>query len=909
MPSRDAAIAELAKMDRIKLRSKWFSEFKDITSGVPERLPPLREINHRIPLMEDDKRYHYHLPRCPEALKPLLMEKIQRYERAQWWMHATAPQAAPMLCIPKKDNSLRTVIDCRKRNENTVKDVTPFPDQEQIRMDVARAPIRSKIDLSDAYEQIRIEPEDVSKTAFATVYGTMLSNVLQQGDCNGPATFQRLMTHVFRPHIGIFVHVYLDDIFIFSDSVKEHERHLLIVFTTLRDNHLFLKAKKCDLYSIDMDCLGHRVDDLGLHADSDKMARVREWRTPRDYHDVQRFLGLVQYLAHFMPDVTAYTGPLASMTKNGHSFEWRPLHQRCFDTIKWMACKAPILKPIDARRDETIWVVCDASVSGVGAYYGQGPQWDTCRPAGFMSKKFTSAQHSYKVFELEFLAILEALLKWEDKLLGREFHIITDHEALQFMKGQSTSRMSYRQLRWMDYLSRFRYEISHEAGVKNVVTDCFSRYFMNDTPDEVHPFDDYVAADVRLDQEGEDLPIDRLDEYRKMRIGPSEADKPLPARGLVRPAELSAIRVRSKTKGRLEATEDTDPLLLEVTDAIRPLNTVIEGDAGFMASVRAGYGSDATFSKIVAAPEHFASYKMVDGLVYTQNRLGDKVLCVPRTLLDKRTLPQIIIEHAHTLLGHFGYNKTSDYIRRWYWWPTLARDTESFCASCGVCQTTKPSNAPPMGLLHSLPIPTRPWGSIAMDFVGPFPKSGDFDYLWVVICRLTSGVHLIPLQTTIRASGLSWLFIKEIVRLHGLPDSIVSDRDARFTSRWWQEVHRVLGTRLLMSTAFHPQTDGATERTNRSVGQILRAMVKPDQSDWVEMLPMVEFAINSSISKSTGFAPFELNYGHMPRMIQSAPGEDSAVAPGVRTRRGCTDNTLWGSDWNHQFCPKGLRAQ
>ena len=153
--------------------------------------------------------------------------------------------------------------------------MSPFPDQEQIRMDVARAKYRSKIDLSDAYEQVRIVPEDVWKTAFSTVYGTMLSQVMQQGDCNAPSTFQRLMTHVFHEHIGRFVHAYLDDVFVFSETIEEHEHHLHVVFECLRKAQLYLKASKCDLYSPKMDCLGHIIDNHGMHASADKMEKVR----------------------------------------------------------------------------------------------------------------------------------------------------------------------------------------------------------------------------------------------------------------------------------------------------------------------------------------------------------------------------------------------------------------------------------------------------------------------------------------------------------------------------------------------------------------------------------------------------------------------------------------------------------
>ena len=135
----------------------------------------------------------------------------------------------------------------------------------------------------------------------------------------------------------------------FSNSIEVHEKHLGLVFDKLRKAQLFLEESKLNLY---MDCLGHKIDDRGIHADSDKMAQVREWRTLRSKHDLQHFLGLVQYLAHFTPDVSAYTGPFAAIQKNGHPFLWKPMHQVCMDNIKALACKTPILQPIDPSSDE-----------------------------------------------------------------------------------------------------------------------------------------------------------------------------------------------------------------------------------------------------------------------------------------------------------------------------------------------------------------------------------------------------------------------------------------------------------------------------------------------------------------------------------------------------------------------------
>ena len=147
----------------------------------------------------------------------------------------------------------------------------------------------------------------------------------------------------------------------------------------------------------------------------------------------------------------------------------------------------------------------------------------------------------------------------------------------------------------------------------------------------------------------------------------------------------------------------------------------------------------------------------------------------------------------------------------------MSHDIESYCKTCGICITSKDANSKPTGLLHSLPIPDRPWQSIGLDVMGPLPKSNNFDYLLVIIDQLTSQVHLVLTTMTVTTRGIAWLILKEVMRLHGIPESIVSDRDTMFTSIFWKELHRLMGSKLLMSTAFHLQMDGATERANRSI--------------------------------------------------------------------------------------------
>ena len=177
----------------------------------------------------------------------------------------------------------------------------------------------------------------------------------------------------------------------------------------------------------------------------------------------------------------------------------------------------------------------------------------------------------------------------------------------------------------------------------------------------------------------------------------------------------------------------------------------------------------------------------------------------------------------------------------------------------------KTSTQKPLGLLHSLPILERLWQSIGMDFMGPLPKSDGHDYLLVVINWLTSQVHLIPTDTRVTAKGIAKLFLKKVVRLHGIPDSIVSNWDSKFILIFWHELLWIMDIKPLISMAFHPQMDGSMERANHSIGQILRTIVCDDQRDWVHKCPIVEFEMNSNVSSTTGFAPFELNQGYMPQ--------------------------------------------
>ena len=191
------SLNEYTRSDIPQLHEEIAEKYSDLLGPLPLKLPPFREVSHEIPLIDESKQLKHRLPKCPEVFRSELAQKIKQYTTAGWWVLAATKQATPMLCIPKKNGTLRTVFDLRQQNENTWKDVTPFPDQDAICHNIVRATFKSKLDMIEAYEQTRIRPEDVRKTTISTIFGTFQSRVMQMGDCNAPSTFQQLMTTIF----------------------------------------------------------------------------------------------------------------------------------------------------------------------------------------------------------------------------------------------------------------------------------------------------------------------------------------------------------------------------------------------------------------------------------------------------------------------------------------------------------------------------------------------------------------------------------------------------------------------------------------------------------------------------------------------------------------------------------------
>jgi hypothetical protein len=257
-------------------------------------------------------------------------------------------------------------------------------------------------------------------------------------------------------------------------------------------------------------------------------------------------------------------------------------------------------------------------------------------------------------------------------------------------------------------------------------------------------------------------------------------------------------------------------------------------------------------------------------------------ICVPE--IDN--LRETILKEAHDSVYSIYPGSTKMYqdLKQKYWWYGFKRDVVAHVAMCDVCQRVKAEHQRPAGLLHPLKIPEWKWEEIGMDFIVGLPRrSAGYDSIWVIVDRLTKVAHFIPVKTTYSGPKLAELYMARIVCLHGVPKKIVSDRGSQFTSRYWKKLHESLDTRLNFSSAYHPQTDGQTERTNQVLEDMLRACALKHGGSWDKSSPYAEFSYNNSYQASLKMSPFEALYGRKCRtpLYWDQTGERQLFGPEI----------------------------
>ncbi|KAI3808165.1 hypothetical protein L1987_24111 [Smallanthus sonchifolius] len=681
-------------------------DFPEVFPKDLSGLPPVRQVEFRIDLVPGANP----VARAPYRLAPSEMQELasqlQELSDKGFIRPSHSPWGAPVLFVKKKDGSFRMCSTCF-----------------------------SKIDLRSGYHQLRVQEDDIPKTAFRTRYGHYEFMVMPFGLTNAPAVFMDLMNRVCKPYLDKFMIVFIDDILIYSKTKADHEEHLRLVLDLLKKEQLYAKFSKCEFWLKEVQFLGHIVNDKGIHVDPAKIETIKNWNAPKTPTEVRSFLGLAGYYRRFISNFSKIAVPLTALTHKGKTYEWGPKQEEAFQTLKQKLCNAPILTLPDGIDDLVVY--CDASNQGLGCVLMQRG-----KVIAYASRQLKVHEKNYTTHDLELGAVVFALKIWRHYLYGTKCVVFNDHKSLQHIFNQKELNM--RQRRWVELLNDYDCEIRYHPGKANVVADALSRK-------------DHVM--------------------------------------------LHYARIQTDIQTRILEAQHV---------------SVTEGNM---------------YEEMSCGVELLLESKP-NGLLYYLNRIW-----VP----DRDDLRTFLMNEAHKTRYsiHPGADKMYQDLRQQYWWPGMKKDIALYVAKCLTCSKVKAEHQRPSGLLEQPEIPVWKWENLAMDFITKLPRtSSDF-----------------------KVEKLARIYIDEIVSRHGVPLNIISDLDARFTSRFWQSLQKALGTRLDLSTAYHPQTDGQTERTIQTLEDMLRACVIDFGGNWDSHLSLIEFSYNNSYHTSINMAPFEALYG------------------------------------------------
>ncbi|KAD3640201.1 hypothetical protein E3N88_29424 [Mikania micrantha] len=661
-----AFLAHVIEKDKKAIKIQDMPIVRDYADVFPDDLPglpPERSVQFRIDLIPGATP----VAKSPYRLAPSEMQELsnqlQELLDKGFIRPSFSPWGASVLFVKKKDGTFRMCIDYRELNKLTIKNRYPLPRIDDLFDQLQGAQYFSKIDLRSGYHQLRIQEEDIPKTAFRTRYGHYEFMVMPFGLTNAPPMFMDLMNGVCKPYLDQFVIVFIDDILIYSKNEKEHEQHLKTVLELLKEKRLYAKFSKCEFWLREVQFLSHVINSDGIHVDPAKIEAIKNWDVPTTPTEIRSFLGLAGYYRRFILNFSKIALPLTKLTQKSVPFVWTQKQEEAFQTLKQRLCNAPILTLPEGNDDFVVY--CDASHQGLACVLMQRD-----KVIAYASRQLKVHEKNYTTHDLELGAVVFALNIWRHYLYGTKCTIFTDHKSLQHIFDQKELNM--RQRRWVELLNDYDCVIKYHPGKANVVADALSW---------------------------------------------KERVKPL----------------------RVRAMGMTVVLLV------------------------AGY---------------------------------EERCC-------------------------------------------------HYVGKCITCAKVKAEHQKPSGLLEQPEIPQWKWEQIAMDFITKLPRtSSEHDSIWVIIDRLTKSAHFLPIRETYKTEKLARLYVDEIVVRYGVPLSIISDRDSRFTSRFWQSLQQSLGTSVNLSTAYHSQKDG------QNFG-----------GSWDTHLPLIEFSYNNSYHSSIGCAPFEALYG------------------------------------------------
>jgi hypothetical protein len=754
--------------------------------------------------------------RVAPSQETLIREGVNELLQRRLIRESNSDYGAPVVMVPKKDGRYRFCVSYKKLNEQLKDPAWPMPHLFDALTRLGRSRYFSTLDMKSGYHQIKVADADQHKTAFVTPWACYEFLVVPFGIKTAPSHFMKVMELVLRGLPNVIA--YLDDILVHSTTFEEHLNHLAAVFDRLRTANLKLHPGKCVFAQQRCKFLGHIISSEGITPNPEKVRAIADFPRPTDVKKVRQFLGVTSFFRRHIPDYAKKARDLHQLLKKEQPFIWTAKTEDSFVALKQTLLHAPVLKSPDFTREFII--TTDASSFALGAvltqqFPNQNGTVDEF-PIAFASRALRPNELNYTVSEKELLAVMFAIQQFDCYVQSKHFTIRCDHRPLQFILSNKTSKNA-RLERWSILLQAYNFTTEYREGRSIAHADGLSRN--PPVPREtVAQTPEKVVCGI----------IDELDSAATLLPNPEDIPEYIPL--------LDVITLREEQRKDVFCQ-----LYLTYFDR-----------------VTRGVPNHAVPPE--AEKFHLSPNEVL--LKEVRVQAGPSIRTCYAVVIPDRLRHHVMMSYHHTpWSGHQGTEKTFRKMVPRVYWPGMQRDIKSFCQSCPSCQKIKINSSKRPNPMTIPRLPSQPFEIVAIDIVGPLPPSRHGNrYLLTVLDHLTRFCEAIPIRTQ-TAEEVGRVFVDQIICRFGTPKCLISDRGGNFTSKLFRQICSELKIRRVLTSAYHPQSNGALERTHRTIKNSLTAYVHKDQRRWDEYIPKIIYAYNSAPHSATGFSPGYLLFG------------------------------------------------
>lgn len=642
----------------------------------------------------------------------------------------------------------------------------PIPLPEDLMLKLCGGYCFTKIDLADAYNQIKLAPESQRKLALSTHRGVLLQLRLPFGISSAVGEFQAIMERITQDLTGVAV--YLDDILVSGKNAQDHLKNLRQLLQRLQDKGLRCRYEKCSFAQETVEYLGHQLSSDGI-AKGKKVEAVKKMPPPTNVTELRSFLGSVNFYNKFLPNLSSEAEPLHSLTHKGTAWKWGTKEQACFQHLKDLLCNDVVLAHFNPA--VPVGISCDASEVGVGVVLFHRYQDGTERPIAYASKTLTDTQRRYSQIQREALAIVFGLTKFHQFLYGRRIIIVSDHKPLLaiFSPTRGTPTLAANRLaRWALQLSQYDYKIEYRKTADHGNADALSRL-----------------------PSGHDSNFD----------GEEDSDD----KELVCMIQTISSQINPLTPGLLAKETHKDSVLSQVMKFTHEGWPPKQHQGQFDQEDETD-GSTQPHYKVEDFRKIASSLSTLHGCLLNGSRV-----VVPASLQKQ------VMDLIH--LGHFGMQRMKQLARSAVYWPRIDEDLEKAVRTCSACQEhqSKPAKLPN----HPWMLPEKPWSRIHIDHAINFMGTN-----WLVVIDAYSK-YLCIHPTSSTSTKTSIELLEQDFAHFGNPHAIVSDNATSFTSAEFQDWCKVRGITHLTGAPYWPATNGIAERAVQTFKQALKKSSLP----------------------------------------------------------------------------------